>query len=179
MRYENHAVRFRQSAQSESRVEPGIHSRSEAIGRLWRYGLQGGASVGTPWFQEEDMEQEEVPSQSMSLRIALKTYNKLCAPFENKMREIYFYKEVCFVRSLKFVHYLWSCSLLGLWEVNNILIKSSTYFSRFRSPSYHFTMLYRNTKTQQNLSFRIWKHQWWQSNSRWFDWILRISFFFS
>ena len=22
------------------------------------------------------------------------TYNKLCAPFENKMREIYFYKEV-------------------------------------------------------------------------------------
>ena len=25
------------------------------------------------------------------------TYNKLCAPFENKMREIYFYKEVCFV----------------------------------------------------------------------------------
>ena len=47
--YENHAFRFRQRVQSESSVEPGILSRSEALGRLWRYGLQGGASVSTSW----------------------------------------------------------------------------------------------------------------------------------
>ena len=47
------------------------------------------------------------------------TYNKLCGPLENKMREIYFDKEMCFVRSLKFVHDLWLCSCLGLWEVYN------------------------------------------------------------
>ena len=29
--YENHVVRFRQSVQSESRVEPRVHSRSEAL----------------------------------------------------------------------------------------------------------------------------------------------------
>ena len=51
--YENHAVR--QSIQSESRAEPGIRSWSEALGRLWRYGLQGGASIGTHWLQDEDM----------------------------------------------------------------------------------------------------------------------------
>ena len=69
--YENHAVRFRQSAQSESRVELEICSRSEVWGHLWRYGLQEGASVGTHWLQEEDIGQEEVPSLSICLSIYL------------------------------------------------------------------------------------------------------------
>ena len=34
-----------------------------------RHGLQGGASVGTRWLQEEDMGQEEVPSLSICLSI--------------------------------------------------------------------------------------------------------------
>ena len=64
--------------------------------------LARGCKHWTPWLQEEDMGQEEVyVSPSISL-----TYNKVCSPFENKIREIYFNKEVCFVRSLKFVHYL-------------------------------------------------------------------------
>ena len=108
--YENHVIRVKQSGQSESRVEPGIRSRSEALGRLRRYGLQVGASAGTHWRQEEDTEQEEGPSLSMSPSIS-QTYNKQGAPFKNKMREIYFYKEVCFVsfievRSLFFIMFL-------------------------------------------------------------------------
>ena len=95
------------SIQSESRVEPGICRWSEALGRIWRYGLQGDASVGTPWFHEEDMGQEEVPCLSIFLSIYFTNLHKLCAPFKNKMREIYFYKEACFVRSLKFVRYLY------------------------------------------------------------------------
>ena len=68
MWYENHAVRFRQS---ESRIEPRIRNQSEALGHLWLYGLQGGASNGTTWLQEEDMGQEEVPSLSICLSIYL------------------------------------------------------------------------------------------------------------
>ena len=114
MWYENHVVRFR--VQWESRVERGIRSQSEALGRLWQYGLQRGASIGTPGSRKKSPLWVYV-----SLSIC-QTYNKLGALFENKMREIYFYKEMCFVHSLKFVHYLQLCSWLGLWEVYNILI---------------------------------------------------------
>ena len=65
---------------SQKRVERGICNRSEAQGRLWRYGLQGSTSVGTSWLQEE------VPARSMYLHLS-QIYNKLCAPIENKMRE--------------------------------------------------------------------------------------------
>ena len=54
---------------------------AEALGRLRRYGLQEGASVGTPWLQQEDMGQEVSPSISQ-------TYNKLYAPFENEKRSV-------------------------------------------------------------------------------------------
>ena len=46
--YENHVVRFRHWVHWESRVEPKIRSRSEALGRLWRYGLQGGCKRWHP-----------------------------------------------------------------------------------------------------------------------------------
>ena len=103
---------------SQNWVEPGIHSRSEALGHLWRYSLQGGASVGTPWLQEEDMgARRSSLSEYISLHLSLKFTN--CASLLTIKWEIYFYKEVCFVLSLKFVHYLWLCSWLGLWEVYN------------------------------------------------------------
>ena len=78
--YENHAVRFSQY-QSESRVEREIRTRSEALGRLWRYGLQEGASFGDPWIQEEDMGQEEFPSLSVCLAIYLSDLQQIVRPF--------------------------------------------------------------------------------------------------
>ena len=120
--YENHVVRVWQSVQSESRVEPWIRSQSEALGRLWRYGLQGGASVGTPcsrkkiWGKKSPLWVYVSPSISQ-------TYNKLCAPFENKMRAIYFYKEVCFVslievRSLSLITFL----VGSIWSIQQCIL---------------------------------------------------------
>ena len=86
--YENYAVSFRQSVQSES-SRAGICSRSEALGRLWRYALQGGANVGIPWLQEEDMGQEEVPSLSICLSIYLLNLKQTAHLFENKMRDMF------------------------------------------------------------------------------------------
>ena len=47
------------------------------------------------------------------------TFNKLCAPFENKMRDIEFYKEVCFASFIE-DRSLSLCSWLCLWEVYNM-----------------------------------------------------------
>ena len=69
--YVNHEVNLRQSIQSELRVEPGRQLIREPLGRLWRYGLQVGASVGTHWLQKEHMGQEEVSSLSICLSIYL------------------------------------------------------------------------------------------------------------
>ena len=91
--YENHEVRLR--VQSESIVEPGIRSWSGALGHLWRYGLQAGASVSTPWLQVEDMGQEEVPSLSICLSIYISNFQQTVCPFENKMRVIYFFIKNC------------------------------------------------------------------------------------
>ena len=112
--YEYNAVRFRQSGQSESRVEPWIRSRSEAFGRLWRYRLQVGASVSTHWIQKEDMGKKKSPLWVYVSPYLSQTNNKLCAPFENKMRERFFIKKCVSFRSLKFVYYFWLCSCLIL-----------------------------------------------------------------
>ena len=85
--YENHAVRFRQSR--KLRVERGIRSRSEALGRLWRYGFQVGASFGTPWLPKEDMGQE-VPT----LWVYISQLTANCGSLSRIKWEIYFYKEV-------------------------------------------------------------------------------------
>ena len=79
--YENHAVRFRLSVHSESRVELGISRRSEALGRLWRYSLQVGASVSTPRLQEEDLGQEDVSSLNICLSIYLSNLQQTVCPF--------------------------------------------------------------------------------------------------
>ena len=79
--YENHAVRFWDAVQSKWRIEPGIGSRSDALGRLWRYGFQEGASFGTPWLQEEGMRQEEVPSLRICLSCYLSNLQQTVNPF--------------------------------------------------------------------------------------------------
>ena len=115
--YENHAVRFRQSVQSESKIKPRICCQSEALGCPWWYGLRGGG-VGTPRFKKEDMGQEEVPSLSICLSISLKLTTN-CVPLSRMKWEIYiFYKEVCF-SSFDEVRSLSLCSRLGLWVVCN------------------------------------------------------------
>ena len=97
------------SQSNQSRVEPGICSRSDAS-------LQ---ALAPPGSRKKIWGKKKSPLWVYVSPSISQIYNKLCAPFENKMREIYFYKEVCFVRSLKFVLYLWLCSWLGLWEVYN------------------------------------------------------------
>ena len=110
--YENHVVRFR--VQSEPRVKPGIRSRSEASLTIR---LARGCKRWHPWPQEEDWGRKNSSLWVFVSPSITQTYNKLSAAFENKMWEINFFKEVCFVRSLKFVHYHWLCSGWGLWEV--------------------------------------------------------------
>ena len=102
--YENHTVRFRQSVQSESRVEPGIRSRSEVLVSSLMMRSASGCKRWHPL----------APGRrygARSLHLSHKLTTKLCAPFENKLREIYFYKEVCFVsfievRSLSSIMFL-------------------------------------------------------------------------
>ena len=105
MWYENNAVRFR--VKSESRVKPGKPSRSEVLGHLWWYSLQGGASVGTPWLLPEIMS----PSLSICLSIYLSNLQQTVCPLSRIKWEIYFYKEECFVLfievcSLSFIMFL-------------------------------------------------------------------------
>ena len=88
LRDENHAVRFRQRQRIV--VERGTRSRSEAS----LTSLQWGASVGTPWLQEEYMERSNLLSEYMSLHPSL-AHHKNINPLVNKVWEIYFYEEVC------------------------------------------------------------------------------------
>ena len=84
-------------------VEHRTCSQSEVSLRI----LQGGASVGTPWHLEEDMGRRSPISEYISLHPSI-THHKNINPFESKVWEIYFYKEVSlFVHSLKFVNHVW------------------------------------------------------------------------
>ena len=79
----------------ESGVEPGTRSRSEALGRLRRYGLQGGTSVGTH-LQAPRRRYGTRRSrifEYMSLHLSLKLTTN-CRPLSRIKWEIYFYKEV-------------------------------------------------------------------------------------
>ena len=99
--YENHTVRFRQSVQSESRVEPEIRRRSEV------------QALAPPGFRKKIWGKKKSPLWVYVSPSISQNYIKLCASFEDKMSEKYFYKEVCLVRSLKFVHFLWLMFLVG------------------------------------------------------------------
>ena len=103
---DNYAVRFRLGTENrESSLRHAAYQRR--FGPLWRYGLQEGASVGTPWPQEEDMGQEVVPFLYMSLHLSLKL-TTICGPLSRIKWEIYFYKEV--FRSFIIFDYVPRCS---------------------------------------------------------------------
>ena len=71
---DNQASQNRESSQ-------GYTADQRRLWRLWQYGLQGGASADTPWLQEEDMGQEEVPSLSICLSIYLSNLQLTVCPF--------------------------------------------------------------------------------------------------
>ena len=79
--YENPTVRLRESVQWESRVEWGIHSRSEALVSSLTIWLARGCKHWHPWLQEEDMRREEVPSLSICLSIYLSNLPQTVWPF--------------------------------------------------------------------------------------------------
>ena len=79
---ENHAVRFRQSA--EDAVERRTGSRSEAS----LTSLQWGASVGTHWLPGEDMGRRSPLSEYMSLHPSI-THHLNINSFANKVWDIY------------------------------------------------------------------------------------------
>ena len=71
--YENHAVRFRLWVQSESRVEPGIRNRSEALVSSLTIQFARGCKRWHPLSQGRRYEEEEFPlSEYMSLHLSLK-----------------------------------------------------------------------------------------------------------
>ena len=93
-RDENHTVRFRQ--RQRIAVERGTRSWS---GRLWRackcwHPLDSGRKYG------------KKSSLWIYVSPAISQTNN-CGLFSRIKWEIYFHKEVCFVRSLKYVHYRW------------------------------------------------------------------------
>ena len=103
--YENHAVSFRQPVQSESRVEPGIRSRSEALVSSLMIRLARGCKRWHPLAPGRRYGARRSPlSEYMSVHLSLNLQQTVCS---FKMREIYFfYKEVCFVSFIEIVHYL-------------------------------------------------------------------------
>ena len=97
-RDENHAVRLRQRQRSSrTRDTQQIRGVSDKHAK--------GASVGTPWLLVEDMRRSPL-SEYMSLHPSL-THHRNISPFENKVWEIHFYKEVC-----SFVHRCRKLSLI-------------------------------------------------------------------
>ena len=95
---DNYAVSFRQSQRIESRARDTQQIRG--LGRLWRYSLHRGASVGTSLAPGRRYGTRRSPlSEYMSLRISLKLTTS-CGTLSRIKWEIYFYKQVCFVRSL-------------------------------------------------------------------------------
>ena len=111
MWYENHAVSPVRIEGRSRDTQPIRSVRSSLTIRLAR-----GCKHWHPRSRKKIWGKKKSPLSVYVSPSISQTYNKLRAPFENKMREReIFYKEVCFVRSLKFVHYLWLCSWLGLW----------------------------------------------------------------
>ena len=95
--YENHAVKFWDNQSSQDRESSWGYAADQrryiiSDDRLCK-GVQALASHGSGkkiWGKKKSPFWVYV-SPSLS-----QTYNKLCAPFENKMREKYFYTEMCF-----------------------------------------------------------------------------------
>ena len=101
MWYENHTVRFRQSVQSELRVELGIRSRSEALVSSLTIWLARGCKHWFPLALGRRYKARRSPlSDYMSLHLSLKLTTNCVPPLRIKW-DIYFYK-VCFVSLIEF-----------------------------------------------------------------------------
>ena len=118
--YENHVTRFRLSVQSESRVEPGIRSRSEVLVSSLTIRLARGCKCWHLLAPGRRYGARRRPlSEYMSVHLSLKLTTN-CVPLSRIKWERYIFMKTCIsFRSLKFVHYLSLCSCLGLWEVYN------------------------------------------------------------
>ena len=91
-RHENHAVRFRQSAENRCRARDTQPIRGVAACK--------GMQACTCRLLEEYMGRRSPPSEYISLHPSL-THHRNINPFENKVWEIYYFKEVC-----SFVHWI-------------------------------------------------------------------------
>ena len=110
--YENHTVRFRQSVQSESRVEPGIRSQSEAFVSSLTLRLARECKCWHPLLPGRRYGARRSPfSEYMSLHQSLELPTNRVPLSRIKMREIYFYKEVYFV---SFIEFHESCLIISL-----------------------------------------------------------------
>ena len=99
--YENHASRFRQSVPSESRVKPGIGSRSEALVSSLTIRLARRCKHWHPLAPGRRYGSRTYLSEYMSPHLSLKLTTK-CVPLSRIKWEIYFYEEVCFVLFIEF-----------------------------------------------------------------------------
>ena len=79
--YENHVVIFRQSVQPESRVEPEIRSRSEALLSFLAIRLARGCKRWHPLDPGRKYGARSPFSEYMSLHLSLKITTIVCPPF--------------------------------------------------------------------------------------------------
>ena len=107
-------------------VELWTRSRTEAS----LTSLQGGASVGISWLLEEDMGRRSPLSEYMSLHPPL-THHRSINPIENKLWEIYFYKEVC-----AFIHWSRKSSLIMFPLVFVLRLNNTICYQLFQSENF-------------------------------------------
>ena len=112
--------------QSESWVEPGIRSRSEALVSSLTIQLTRRCKRWEPLALGRRYGARRSPfSKYMSLHLSLKLTTN-CVPLSRIKWERYiFIKKYVSFRSLKFVPDLWWCSWLGLWEEYNNLTQGN------------------------------------------------------
>ena len=103
--YENHAVSFKQSVQSESRVEPGIRNRSEMFVLSLTIRLARGCKRWHPLAPERRYEAKSPLSEYMSLHLSLKLTTN-CVPLSRIKWERNIFIKKCFVRSLSLFMFL-------------------------------------------------------------------------
>ena len=96
--YEHHAVRIKSRARDTQLIGGVRSSLTIWLASGWKHWHTSGSRKKIWGKKKSSLWVYVSPSISQ-------TYNKLCTPFKNKMREIYFYKEVCLV-SLIEVHSL-------------------------------------------------------------------------
>ena len=131
--YGNHAVRF-DSQSSQNRES----SQGYAADQMHHVvsddtACKGEQALAHPGSRRKIWDKKKSPLWVHVSPFFSQIYNKLCAPFQNKMSEIYFYKKCVSFRLLKFVHYVWLCSWLGLFD--HILRVSWSVSELFNQPT--------------------------------------------